>query len=297
MAPALYGLGRRPRGWRCGWRRRLSHRLPGDPARRGMVSLGSGMDGIAQVAQQMPAVCDLDGIGCALTDPVGIDAGPVAGDHLDARVGLSHAASSRRCGRAAGRPRGCAQGRPAPSRSDGRGARPIHRRPAPARGGLGCGTAPAAHAIRSSVSALVGMARRAASRAPASPPSGEAEMALQLAQPLGPPRGSAARCGEALGEGPPGQAGLRQRKRRAWTRNEPDAPARAGREACGRTDYAPAGTARRRPGMLPRRCGATRMVRWSGNGRICWTSSPAGMSGNRRFGRTIRLQRERQVPP
>jgi hypothetical protein len=34
----------------------------------------------------MPAIRDLGRLGCAPPDPVGIGAGPIAGDHLDPRV-------------------------------------------------------------------------------------------------------------------------------------------------------------------------------------------------------------------
>jgi hypothetical protein len=44
--------------------------------------------GVAEIAQEMPAVPDLDGLGCAAPDPVGIAAGTVAGDDLDARMAL-----------------------------------------------------------------------------------------------------------------------------------------------------------------------------------------------------------------
>ena len=44
--------------------------------------------GVAEIAQEMPAVPDLDGLGCAAPDTVGIGASTVAGDGLDARVAL-----------------------------------------------------------------------------------------------------------------------------------------------------------------------------------------------------------------
>ena len=52
-----------------------------------MVTVGDGMDGVTQIPQQVPAVGDLDGIGRTLARAVGVDAGPVSGDDLDAGVG------------------------------------------------------------------------------------------------------------------------------------------------------------------------------------------------------------------
>ena len=41
---------------------------------------------VAEIAQEMPAVPDLDGLGCAAPNTVGIGASTVTGDDLDARV-------------------------------------------------------------------------------------------------------------------------------------------------------------------------------------------------------------------
>lgn len=46
------------------------------------MPVGQRVDGVAQVAQQMPAIRDLDGIRGALARTVGIGAGPIARDHL-----------------------------------------------------------------------------------------------------------------------------------------------------------------------------------------------------------------------
>ena len=50
------------------------------------MPVGKGMDGIAQVAQHVPAVRDLDGIRRTLAPPVRIGSGPVARDHFHAGV-------------------------------------------------------------------------------------------------------------------------------------------------------------------------------------------------------------------
>jgi hypothetical protein len=60
--------------------------VSGDPAHRGAVPVGEGVDGVAEVAQHVPAVGDLDGPGRALASTVGVRAGTVAGDDLDSRV-------------------------------------------------------------------------------------------------------------------------------------------------------------------------------------------------------------------
>ena len=43
-----------------------------------------GLNGLSKVPEQVPPIGDLDGRRGALTDPVGIDAGTIAGDDLDA---------------------------------------------------------------------------------------------------------------------------------------------------------------------------------------------------------------------
>ena len=55
----------------------------------GAVSVSQGLDSLPKIAEQMPPVGDLNGVRSALADPVGIGAGTIAGDNLDAqqRVG------------------------------------------------------------------------------------------------------------------------------------------------------------------------------------------------------------------
>jgi hypothetical protein len=43
-----------------------------------MVAINDGADGVAKIAQHMPAIRDLDRVGRTLAHPVGIRAGPVA---------------------------------------------------------------------------------------------------------------------------------------------------------------------------------------------------------------------------
>ena len=50
--------------------------------RRGAID--NGADGVAEVVQQVPAVSNLNGVWGALAHPVGVGAGTVACDHLDA---------------------------------------------------------------------------------------------------------------------------------------------------------------------------------------------------------------------
>lgn len=52
----------------------------------GMMATHDGAHGLAEIAQQMPAIGDVDGPGCTASGAVGIDVGPVAGDHLHAGV-------------------------------------------------------------------------------------------------------------------------------------------------------------------------------------------------------------------
>jgi hypothetical protein len=82
---------RKRRGRRCGrhlggsLRARL--RLHGDGGRRPQVTgvpVERPRQGVAEVAQEMPAIADLDGPWRAAPDPVGVGAGAVACDDLDA---------------------------------------------------------------------------------------------------------------------------------------------------------------------------------------------------------------------
>ena len=153
-----------------------------------MLAVNHAADRIAEVAQQVPAIRDLDRLRRALPHAVRIGAGPVARDNLDAwvlaqprgkRVGLTvgpeiddrvalqidedravataASPSLRRHsnGYAAGTFASFAQSSMARTRGVGGGSAPP----------------PALHTSRSSVSALVGIASLSAKRAPASPPS------------------------------------------------------------------------------------------------------------------------------
>jgi hypothetical protein len=50
----------------------------------GTVPVTEGLDSLSEVAEQMPSVSNLNGAWRALADPVGIGAGAIAGDDLDA---------------------------------------------------------------------------------------------------------------------------------------------------------------------------------------------------------------------
>ena len=55
------------------------------------VAMMTGEDlpqGVGHIVQEMPAICGLDGRGGALADAIGVGAGTVAGDDLDARMGF-----------------------------------------------------------------------------------------------------------------------------------------------------------------------------------------------------------------
>ena len=66
--------------------RQVHHDLAADAPDRGVMAVGNGMDRVTEVPQQMPAVADLDGIGRALAHAVGVGPGTIPGDDLDARV-------------------------------------------------------------------------------------------------------------------------------------------------------------------------------------------------------------------
>ena len=167
------------------------------------MALRDGVDCVPEVAQEMPPVRDLDRLGCTLANAVGKDAGSVPGNDLDARVGLQ--------------PRGQALGPPVRQqvehavafevdqhRSVAVAAAPgpfvdrqhPHRRPRLRRGaGASC------HAQQRIGADRHGQARGEAGTELAA--DSEAEMALQVAQPLGPPGGGRRGVGKPLGEGPP----------------------------------------------------------------------------------------------
>ena len=55
-------------------------------AERATMPVGERLHGIAEIAQQMPAIRNLDGVGCALSGTVGVGAGAIARDEGHARV-------------------------------------------------------------------------------------------------------------------------------------------------------------------------------------------------------------------
>ena len=156
-------------------------RPPGSPGRcawRPRGAVRRRRDGVAEVAQQVPAVRDLDRARGAAADAVGVGAGAVAGDDFDARVRLQP--PRQRLGPPVGQQvhnaaplevhedgpvaMAAAPG-PIVHRQHARGWRRPGRRP----GRLSLG--PARHPQQRACSALVGTASRAARRAPATPPA------------------------------------------------------------------------------------------------------------------------------
>ena len=55
----------------------------GGANRGGSVSVGDVLDGVAEIAEQMPSIGHLDGVRRALPDSVGVRAGTITGDDLD----------------------------------------------------------------------------------------------------------------------------------------------------------------------------------------------------------------------
>ena len=51
----------------------------------GSMPVTQGLDSLAEVAEQVPSIGDLDGIRGTLPDAIGVGAGMIAGDDLDAR--------------------------------------------------------------------------------------------------------------------------------------------------------------------------------------------------------------------
>lgn len=58
------------------------------PANDSPMPVGDRLHGRAQVAQQVPTICDLHGIRRTLPSAVGVGAGAIARDHLNARMRL-----------------------------------------------------------------------------------------------------------------------------------------------------------------------------------------------------------------
>ena len=113
----------------------IRHQWLGGGPRRGaqiaVVLVEDRAQGVAAVAQQMQSVRHLDGVRGAPGGSLGIGAGAVAdhGGHAGMRPPATPPAC-RRCGRAAGRPRAGAPGRPGWCRSAGPCATPSRPRPA-----------------------------------------------------------------------------------------------------------------------------------------------------------------------
>lgn len=166
------GIRRRRRRSRIGFRLdRLSSELPGGPPDLTVTAIDDGTHGVAEIAQEVPPVGHLNRIGSALPDPVGIGAGAVPGDDFDAgtlpkpireRLRLAvaeqiehHVAFEVDKNGAVSVPSRHAQSSTPSTRVSGRGA------------SIATGLA----SMRSTVSGLVGMARRTDSLATASPPS------------------------------------------------------------------------------------------------------------------------------
>ena len=94
----------------------------------GTVPVTKGLNGLAQVPQEVPTIGDLDGAWSALTDPVGIGASTITGDDLDAWPLTQPGSDSRGFRDVAGdRPRRWLGGSPTWCRSVVRVSMPNHR--------------------------------------------------------------------------------------------------------------------------------------------------------------------------
>lgn len=171
LSPVCRGVRLRPRrGGGPGIGLHLDLHLAAGPLDGGMVALRRGADRTTEVAQHVPAVSDLDSPRRALAGTVGIGAGAVAGDHLDARVGPEP--GSQRLGRAVRQQ----VENPIPFKVDEHrpvamtGRQATSSTPSTRTAGPGSRGPWSRRVIRSNVSAPAGMASRCASRAPASPP-------------------------------------------------------------------------------------------------------------------------------
>jgi hypothetical protein len=60
-----------------------------------VASLGHVPQGVAHVREQVPAIGDLDSLGCTLPGAIGVGASAVTGDHLDAWMTLEPAGQGR----------------------------------------------------------------------------------------------------------------------------------------------------------------------------------------------------------
>jgi hypothetical protein len=62
------------------------HYLPRRRPDRCVMPADDCLDGLTEVSEKMPAIEDVDGVGCTPAHAVGIDVGAVTGDHFDAGV-------------------------------------------------------------------------------------------------------------------------------------------------------------------------------------------------------------------
>ena len=206
---SLFGPAECPVLARSDWRAggilglQLRHDLAADALDGGVVSVSDGMDGVAEVPQQVPAVADLDGLGRSLAHAVGINAGPVPGDDFNARVGLQ--------------PRGQALGPPVRQQVDDAVAfevdedRPVavaaapgplvHRQHPHRRPGLRRAAGAPRHPQQRVGTGGHSQPRREAGADLAA--GGEAEMALEVAQPPSPARRRRRGVGETFRKGRP----------------------------------------------------------------------------------------------
>ncbi len=206
--------------------------LLGRTSDSGVLAVNHAADRIAKVAQQVPAIRDLDRVRRTLPHAVRVGAGPVARDNLDARVltqppgqGVGLAVGQQVDHRVAlqiDEDRAVAMTAAPPLRRHSNGfavgtfASSAQSSTARTRWvGGGSAPLPTLRTSRSSVSALVGMASLSAKRMPASPPSASprwlcrspSRSVRRAAAGAVPDRRSAKVCRE--------QAGFRQRNRRA----------------------------------------------------------------------------------
>ena len=81
-------FGRVRRGLGCAGARhgRLFGDLAGDPPNSGMLTLDNSANGVAKIAQQVPAIGDLNSIRRTLAHAISVGSRAVASDHLDTRV-------------------------------------------------------------------------------------------------------------------------------------------------------------------------------------------------------------------
>ena len=174
------------------------------PAYGTAVPVGQGLYGRAQVAQQVPTIRDLDGVGRALARAVRIGAGAVARDHLDAGVGAQPGRERL------GPPVGQQIHDPVALEVDehrpvavAAAPRPIiHREHARRWRGLGAALGRADHAPQRVGAGGHGQALGQACSGFAA--EREAEVTLQGAEPAGAPRAGGSDIPQAFGEGLPG---------------------------------------------------------------------------------------------